>query len=144
MVIVGLLKFFYEVILFRVPIHTPACYVDKIVHLDQSYDWDLGQSPYVHQSYDWDLGQSLYVHRRPDLTLTETKGFFQFQIIINVSVSSFRCIWIPMLLVYGHWKYFHSSSARIDFRRQNLQTGRVENVYQNTCDSIYTVLFIIN
>ena len=27
----------------------------------------------------------------------ETKGFFQFEIIINVLVSSFRFIWIPML-----------------------------------------------
>ena len=38
----------------------------------------------------------------------ETKGFFQFEIIINVLVSSFRFIWIPMLWVYGHYKYFNS------------------------------------
>ena len=31
----------------------------------------------------------------------ETKGFFQFESIITVSVSSFRFIWIPMLWVYG-------------------------------------------
>ena len=36
----------------------------------------------------------------------ETKGFFQFESIINVLVSSFCFIWIPMLGVYGHYKYF--------------------------------------
>ena len=36
------------------------------------------------------------------LKTLETKGFFQFEIIINISVSSFRFIWIPMLGVYGH------------------------------------------
>ena len=30
-----------------------------------------------------------------------TKGFFQFEIIINVLVSSFWFIWIPMLWLYG-------------------------------------------
>ena len=29
------------------------------------------------------------------------KGFFQFEIIINALISSFRFIWIPMLWVYG-------------------------------------------
>ena len=32
-----------------------------------------------------------------------TKSFFKFEIIINVLVSSFRFIWIPMLWVYGHY-----------------------------------------
>ena len=32
----------------------------------------------------------------------ETKGFFQFEIVINVLVSSSRFIWILMLLIYGH------------------------------------------
>ena len=36
----------------------------------------------------------------------ETKGFFQFELKINVLVGSFRFIWIPMLWVYGHYKYF--------------------------------------
>ena len=48
-----------------------------------------------------------------------TKGFYQFEISKNVLVSSFRFVWIPMLWVYGHCKYFYSYSARIDFRRQN-------------------------
>ena len=52
------------------------------------------------------------------------KGFFQFEIIITVLVSSFRFIWIPMLWVYGHYKYFHSYSAGIDFSRQNLTSRR--------------------
>ena len=34
----------------------------------------------------------------------ESKGFIQFEIIINVLVGSFRLIWIPMLLVYGLYK----------------------------------------
>ena len=36
----------------------------------------------------------------------ETKSFFQFEIIINminVLVSYFRFIWIPILWVYGHY-----------------------------------------
>ena len=35
---------------------------------------------------------------------------FQFEIIITVLVSSFRFIWIPMLWVYGHYKYFTLSA----------------------------------
>ena len=34
----------------------------------------------------------------------------QFEIIINVLVSSFCLIWIPMLRVYGNYKYFTSST----------------------------------
>ena len=50
----------------------------------------------------------------------ETKGFFQFESIINVLVSAFSFIWIPMLCVYGHCKYFSSCTAVIDFRHQIL------------------------
>ena len=39
------------------------------------------------------------------------KGFFQFD-IINVRVSYFRFIGIPMLWVYGHDKYFTLSVRR--------------------------------
>ena len=46
--------------------------------------------------------------------------FFQFEIIINVLVSSFHFIWIPMLWVYGHYNGCYCLSAAIDFRRQNL------------------------
>ena len=33
------------------------------------------------------------------------KGYFQFKILPNVSVSYFWFIWIPMLLFYEHHKY---------------------------------------
>ena len=62
---------------------------------------------------------SLYCPQEPFITLTlkalnyfikpwRPKVFFQFEIIINVLVSSSRFIWIPMLWVYGHWKYVDS------------------------------------
>ena len=38
--------------------------------------------------------------------LYKTIVFFQFEIIINVLVSCLRVIWIPMLWVYGRYKYF--------------------------------------
>ena len=41
----------------------------------------------------------------------ETKEFFQFEIIINVLVISFCLIWIHMLWVYGHYKYFILSAG---------------------------------
>ena len=50
-------------------------------------------------------------------------GHFKFEISINVLVSSFRFIWIPMLWVYGYYKCFNSFSmfsAGIDFSSQNL------------------------
>ena len=49
----------------------------------------------------------------------------QFEIIINVLFSSFRFIWIPMLWVYGHYKYFNSFSAGTVFIRQNLTSTDV-------------------
>ena len=36
---------------------------------------------------------------------------FRFEIIINVLVSSSRLILIPMLWVYGHYKYCNSLTA---------------------------------
>ena len=55
----------------------------------------------------------------------ETKGFFQFEIVRYFLVSSFCFTWIPMLWVYGHYIYFYSYSAGINFRRQNLTTTDV-------------------
>ena len=55
----------------------------------------------------------------------ETKGFFQFESIINVFVGSSRFILIPLLWVYDHYKYFYSYSAGIDFRRQSLTSTDV-------------------
>ena len=45
---------------------------------------------------------------------------FQFEIIIDVLVSSFWFLWKTMLWVYGHYKYFNSFSAGTVFIRQNL------------------------
>ena len=53
------------------------------------------------------------------------KRFFQFEIIINVLFSSFRLIWIHMLCVYGHCKYFNTFSAGIVVKRQNLISADV-------------------
>ena len=39
------------------------------------------------------------------------KGFFQLKIIRNVFVSAFWFIWIPMLWVYGRYKYVYCYSA---------------------------------
>ena len=55
----------------------------------------------------------------------ETKGVFQFETTRNVLVSSFCFIWIPMLWVWGYYKYFYSYSAGIDFSRQNLTSTDV-------------------
>ena len=54
------------------------------------------------------------------------KGFFQFEIIINILVSSFRFIWIPMLWFYGVSKLFISFSAGTVFKRQNLPSTESE------------------
>ena len=53
----------------------------------------------------------------------ETKSFFLFEIIINVLATSFRFIWIPMLLVWGHYKYVYSFGAGIDVRIWRLKTS---------------------
>ena len=57
--------------------------------------------------------------------IMKTKDFFLFEIIINVFVSSSRFIWILMLWVYGHKKYYYFYSAGIDFSRQNLTSTDV-------------------
>ena len=46
----------------------------------------------------------------------KTKGFFEFEIIINVLVNSFWFIWIPVLWVCGWFNFFYSHSAGVDFR----------------------------
>ena len=55
----------------------------------------------------------------------DQKVLFKFVISINVLVSLFRFIWIPMFWVYGHFKYFCSYSAGIDFNRDNLTSTDV-------------------
>ena len=77
-----------------------------------------------------------------------------FHLIINVLVSYFRFIWIPMLRVYGYYKYFHYFSTGIVFSRQNLTSTDVRfwrqksipasiltgSLYDNkyTCDNKYS------
>ena len=52
------------------------------------------------------------------------KGFFRFEIIINILVDSFRFIWIPVLWVYRHYKYFTLSvrGSTLDVRIWRLQS----------------------
>ena len=58
-----------------------------------------------------------------------TKVFFKFENIILVCF--FRFTWIPVLWVDGDYKYFHSHSAGIDFRRQNLTSYRRQILTSN-------------
>ena len=50
--------------------------------------------------------------------IMETEGFFPIwnHHNINVLVGSFRFIWIPMLWLYGHYKWSNSFSFIIDIR----------------------------
>ena len=76
----------------------------------------------LHSSKFW-LNVKQYIACSLTLILYEPwrpKGFIQFEIIINVLVSFFWLIWIRMLWVYGHYKYYQSYSAATDFRRQKL------------------------
>ena len=65
--------------------------------------------------------------------------YFQLVIIINILVSSFLFISIPMLRVYDNHKYFHSFSAGIDFRCHNLTHHilRVDMHQKNTYPIIH-------
>ena len=60
----------------------------------------------------------------------DQRVFFKFEIIIKVLFSSFCFIWIPMLWVYGHYKYFNSYSAAIVFTRQNLTSVDVRRFWR--------------
>ena len=53
----------------------------------------------------------------------DEKFFFQFVVIINFLLSSFWFSWITMLWVYGHYKYFYSYCAGIDFGPHNLTSS---------------------
>ena len=58
-------------------------------------------------------------------TFPDQMFFFQFEIIINVLVSSFFLILIPMLCVCGHYKCFTLSVRRSTF--VGPRTGRVDH-----------------
>ena len=66
----------------------------------------------------------------------------RIEIIMNVLVRSFRFIWIPMVSVYDHYKYFNYSSAWIDFRRQIL-TSKVGPELKRLRGTIYIHYTII-
>ena len=51
--------------------------------------------------------------------------FFQFEIIIYISVSSFWFIRIPMLWVFDHYKCFNSFNVGTVFQSQNLPSRDV-------------------
>ena len=64
--------------------------------------------------------------------------FFQFEIVINVLVSCFRLIWIPMLCVYNHCRYnCYSFSSGTDFRRQNMRPSRWKCKYFEVAITTY-------
>ena len=78
--------------------------------------------------YNWLVYNQAMITVNAELILYKPwspKGFIQFEIIINVLVSSFWFIWIHMLWVYGHYKYFYSYSSGIAFSRQNLTSTDV-------------------
>ena len=52
-------------------------------------------------------------------------GFFQFEAIINVLVSSFWFTRIHVLWIYGHYKYFYFYSTRIAYSRRNLRPQQI-------------------
>ena len=51
-------------------------------------------------------------------------GFYQFESILNVLVNSFWFIWIPMLWVYGHYKYF-TLSVQVSILDVRINPGAV-------------------
>ena len=73
---------------------------------------------------------SRYIHGNPhnaEIFLYypwNSKGVFQFEIIINAIGSSFRFLYMP--LVYGHYKYFNSFSVGIVFICQNRFSNETE------------------
>ena len=64
------------------------------------------------------------------------KGFFQFEVIINVLVSSLRVKWIPMSWVYGHHTFLiHSvrgSSLDVRIWRSPRWKGCTQGLYGTT------------
>ena len=77
--------------------------------------------------------------------LYKQRGHFQFEIIINILVRSFRFIWIPLLWVYGQYKYFTLSacSAResaLDIRIWRLMTSIDPRALGIKCVIIWTFL----
>ena len=66
-------------------------------------------------------------------------GFFQFEIIINVLVSSSHFFWLPMLWVYGHYNFIQCfiMTRYYDVYRPQILTSKIgsraERVNHKTC-----------
>ena len=74
--------------------------------------WYVSENPELSRVRDRRAGSDIgRVPRCNHCTTSPSKPrdqivFCHFEIIINILVSSFRFIWIHMLWVYGHYKYF--------------------------------------
>ena len=112
----------------------------SLVHGPQNHAWADPPSlqPFPADTIRWiNVGLSLVQRRRQWTRVQPTLIqrlvsvglqrwiIFQFEIIINVLVSSFRFIWIPMSSVYDHYKYSNSFSAGTVFICQNLTSTGV-------------------
>ena len=86
----------------------PSYVKQPFIFMQHSYTWYILVNPY---------NADIFVYKP-----WQPKFFFQFEIILNFLVSSFRFIWIPMLWFSGHYKYCNSFSAVIVLRCQNLMS----------------------
>ena len=79
------------------------------------------------------------------------KSTFEFEIIINVLVSSFRFICVPMIWVYGHYKFFNFSvrgsilnvyrrqmlTSKVSLRTERVKYGGLNHTFRPTYHKIY-------
>ena len=77
----------------------------------------------------------------------ETKGFFQFEIIIHVLVSSLWFTWIPVLWVCGHYKFvfFSVRGQSLDWHPKAVPTLKWSNGIMPVwlkvhCSLIHTII----
>ena len=80
------------------------------------------------------------------MTVVSLKLFYWLSVIniIDVLVSSFCFIWIPVLWVYAHWKYFNSFSVGTVFIRQNLPSTDVGFWCIKTIPTMLKEILLIN
>ena len=81
----------------------------------------------------------LYSLKRWNITVQtwKPKSFVQFEFFINALVNSFWFIWIPMLSVYVHYKYF--CSAESDVYKRQIPSTKINPraVMFKSIDSVY-------
>ena len=68
---------------------------------------------HLFEGCDWPTTLNLYNAELLLFKPWRLKGFFQFNIVINVLVSSFLLVWIPVLWVSEHYEDFNYLSAGI-------------------------------